>query len=99
MLDGADYVSTKKQVKRVERIFSGARERFLCQSFARWLDAALARDRLAPLMELLPCHATLPLKPPPHALVSEIDRIAEHQRTASNDTVKTLRVALLNGRL
>jgi hypothetical protein len=46
MLDGADYVSTKKQVKRVERIFSGARERFPCESFARWLDAALIARRL-----------------------------------------------------
>ena len=41
----------------------------------------------------------LPLKPPLHALVSEIDRIAEHERAAPDDAVDTAHAALLNGLL
>jgi hypothetical protein len=42
-------------------------------------------------------NAALPLKPPSHALVSEIDRIAEHERAAPDDTVDAARVTLANG--
>lgn len=42
-------------------------------------------------------NAALPLEPPPHALVSEIDRIAEHERAASDDAVDAVRVTLANG--
>jgi hypothetical protein len=45
----------------------------------------------------LPWNAALPLKPPFHAFVSEIDRIAEHERAASNDAADAVRVALSNG--
>ena len=44
-------------------------------------------------------NAALPLKPPLHALVSEIDRIAEHERAAPDDAVDAVRVALSNGLL
>jgi hypothetical protein len=42
-------------------------------------------------------NAALPLKPPPHALVPEIDRIAEHERAAPDDAVDAVRVTLANG--
>ena len=41
-------------------------------------------------------YTPLPLKPPPHALVPEIDRIAEHQWTTSYDAVDTARIAFSN---
>ena len=44
-------------------------------------------------------NAALTLKPPPHALVSEIDRIAEHERATSNDALDAVSVALSNGLL
>ena len=42
-------------------------------------------------------HAALPLKPPLHAVVSEIDGVAEHERAAPDDAVDTARVTLLHG--
>lgn len=44
-------------------------------------------------------HAALPLKPPLHALVSDVEWIAEHERTASNNTVDLVGVTLSNGGL
>jgi hypothetical protein len=42
-------------------------------------------------------HAALPLKPPLHAPMSEIDRIAEHERATSDDAVDVPRLALSTG--
>jgi hypothetical protein len=42
-------------------------------------------------------NAALPLKPPPHALVSDIDRLAEHERAAPNNAVDAARVTLADG--
>jgi hypothetical protein len=44
-----------------------------------------------------PWDAALPLKPPFHARVSEVDRITEHERAASDDAVDVARVARSNG--
>lgn len=44
-------------------------------------------------------NAALVLKPPPHALVSEIDRLAEHERAAPDDAVNAVCLALSNGLL
>ena len=44
-------------------------------------------------------NAALPLKPPPHARVSEIDRITEHERAAPDDAVDAALATLSNGLL
>jgi hypothetical protein len=44
-------------------------------------------------------NAASPLKPPFHALVSEIDRFTEHERAASNDALDAVCLARSNGLL
>jgi hypothetical protein len=48
-------------------------------------------------LALLLWNAALPLKPPPHTRVSEIDRIAEHERAAPDNAVDAVRIAFANG--
>jgi hypothetical protein len=50
-----------------------------------------------PIRRSLLWNPALPLKPPPHTPVSEINRLAEHERTAAHDAVDALRGTLSNG--
>jgi hypothetical protein len=63
----------------------------------RCVEAPPCADWLTGFGWHLVWNAALPLKPPPHALVSEIDRIAEHERAAPDDAVDAERVTFANG--
>lgn len=66
------------------------------------MPAALSTSRIRATLSLLTWimrSAALSLKPPPHALVSEIDRLAEHERAAPNNAVDAVRFTLADGLL
>jgi cell division septation protein DedD len=56
----------------------------------------LKSDALGRTPRLLLWNSTLPLQPPPHAAVSDVDRFAEHQRAATNDAGNAARFARSN---